>query len=109
MKNKSLAFVGAVIAALAVAAPAASALPTGSSLPAFPGDGREVVILDNTLELSDLDSCWASGFPRDIRVENRSSRAFLLYASSDCTGEPVASVAPKTVSQHHGWSGRAAR
>lgn len=94
-----------VIAAASVAAPVASAFPTGS---AGIGDGREVVIIDNTLELSDLDSCWASGFARDIRIENRSSRNFLVYASHDCTGAPVATVAPHSSARHYGWSAKAA-
>lgn len=91
-------------AALSAVAPAASAFPTGSA-----GDGREVVIIDGTLELSDLDSCWASGFPRDIRFENRSNRGFLVYASADCAGEPTATVAPHSSATHYGWSARAAR
>ncbi|WP_227978914.1 hypothetical protein [Nocardia spumae] len=90
---------------MAVAAPAVAAFPTGS---AGGGDGRQVVIVDNTLELSDLDSCWASGFPRDIHFENRSTRNFLVYASKDCTGEPAATVAPGTSATFNGWSARAA-
>lgn len=89
---------------MAVAAPAASAFPTGSS---GIEDGREVVIIDNTLELSEPDSCWASGFARDIRIDNRSSRNFLVYATGDCTGAPVAVVAPHTFAQHYGWSAKA--
>lgn len=88
-----------------MAAPAAQAFPTGS---AGLEDGREVVIIDNALELSNLDSCWAGGFARDIHIENRSSRNFLVYASNDCTGAPVATVAPRTSVRHYGWSAKAA-
>ncbi|WP_228001356.1 hypothetical protein [Nocardia australiensis] len=106
MKFGMLSVAGAlVVAAVSVAAPTVSALPTGS---AAAGDGREVVIIDGTLELSDLDSCWASGFPRDIRFENRSQRNFLVYASNDCTGEPTATVAPGGSETHYGWSAVAA-
>lgn len=94
------------IAAMSVAAPTVSALPTGS---AGSGDDREVVIIEGTLELSNLDSCWASGFPHDIRFENRSKRNFLVYASNDCTGEPTATVAPGGFATHYGWSAVAAR
>ncbi len=95
------------IVAASVVAPAASAFPTGS-FGGGGGDGREVVILDGTLELSNLDQCWASGFPRQIEVDNRSSRAFLLFASDNCTGAPVATVAPHSRLTHHGWSAKAA-
>ncbi|MGW5385579.1 hypothetical protein [Nocardia sp. NPDC003963] len=106
MKLGKSAFAGAfVLAALTVAAPTAASLPTGSA--GF-GDGREVVIVDNTLELSDLNACWASGFPRDIHFDNRSSRDFLVYASADCSGAPAAVVAPRTSATFHGWSARAA-
>ncbi|WP_040809550.1 hypothetical protein [Nocardia concava] len=94
------------VAAVAFSAPIASALPTGSF---GTGDGRQVVIVDNTLELSDLDSCWASGFPRDIRFENRSARNFLVFASKDCSGDPVATVAAGTSATYYGWSAVAAR
>ncbi len=93
------------VAAVSVAAPAASAIPTGS---AGPGDGREVVIVDNTLELSDLNACWAGGFARDIHFENRSTRDFLVYATDDCSGVPSAVVAPGTSATFYGWSARAA-
>ncbi|RDI49405.1 hypothetical protein DFR68_107533 [Nocardia mexicana] len=106
MKLGMWSVVGALaVTAISVAAPVVAAAPSGSA--GF-GDGREVVIIDDTLELSDLDSCWASGFPRDIRIENRSKRDFLVYGSKDCTGEPVASVAPGTTATHNGWSGVAA-
>lgn len=95
-----------VVAAVSVAAPGASALPSGS---AGAGDGREVVIIDGQLELSDLDSCWASGFARDIRFENRSTRNFLVFASKDCTGEPTATVAPGASATYYGWSAVAAK
>ena len=102
-----LSFIGALtVAAVSVAAPTVSAIPTGS---AGGGDGREVVIIDGTLELSNLDECWASGFPRDIRFENRSTRNFLVYASEDCTGEPTATVAAGGSATHFGWSAIAAR
>lgn len=94
------------VAAVSVAAPAVSALPTGSF---GGGDGREVVIIDGTLELSDLNACWASGFARDIRFENRGKRDFLVYASKDCTGEPTATVAPGASATFFGWSATAAR
>ncbi|MFC7423331.1 hypothetical protein ACFYUD_15875 [Nocardia tengchongensis] len=94
------------IAVVSLGAPVASALPTGSF---GAGDGRQVVIVDGTLELSDLDSCWASGFPRDIRFENRSSRDFLVFASKDCSGDPVATVAAGTSASYYGWSAVAAR
>lgn len=61
-------------------------------------------MIDGKLEVSDLDSCWASGFPRDIRFENRSKRNFVVYASNDCSGEPAAVVAPGTSATHYGWS-----
>lgn len=93
------------LAAVSVAAPAASAFPTGS---AGLGGGREVVIVDNTLELSDLNACWASGFARDIHFENRSTRDFLVYATNDCSGAPSAVVAPGTSATFYGWSARAA-
>lgn len=93
------------LAAVSVAAPAASSFPTGS---AGLGDGREVVIVDNTLELSDLNACWASGFARDIHFENRSTRDFLVYATNDCSGAPSAVVAPGTSATFYGWSARAA-
>ncbi|MFI5715569.1 hypothetical protein [Nocardia sp. NPDC051750] len=106
MKLQKFAIVGAfVLAAVSAAAPAASSFPTGS---AGIGDGREVVIVDNTLELSDLNACWASGFPRDIHFENRSTRDFLVYASGDCSGAPSAVVAPHTSATFYGWSARAA-
>ncbi|MFI6869468.1 hypothetical protein [Nocardia sp. NPDC050406] len=89
------------LAALAVAAPSATAFPTGSF---GNGDGREVVIIDGKAELSDLDRCWASGFPRDITFDNRSKRDFLVFATSDCTGEPTAVVPPGTYQTHYGWS-----
>lgn len=95
-----------VLAAVSVAAPTVSAFPTGS---AGAGDGREVVIIDGQLELSNLDSCWASGFARDIRFENRSTRNFLVYASNDCTGEPTATVAPGATATYYGWSAVAAK
>ncbi|NEW52649.1 hypothetical protein GV792_21690 [Nocardia cyriacigeorgica] len=97
------------IIAASVAAPAASAFPAGLPTGSFGGgDGREVVMIDGTMELSNLDQCWASGFPREIEVENRSSRNFLLFASNDCTGAPVANVAPHSRLTHHGWSAKAA-
>ncbi|QIS21029.1 hypothetical protein [Nocardia terpenica] len=99
------------VTAMAFAAPTASAFPTGSSLPsgsAGSGDGRDEVIIDGTVLLSDLDSCWASGFPRDIRFENRSRRTFLVYGSKDCTGEPTATVAPGGTATYYGWSAVAA-
>ncbi|WP_330180246.1 hypothetical protein OHB26_28020 [Nocardia sp. NBC_01503] len=65
--------------------------------------------MDGQLELSDLDSCWASGFARDIRFENRSSRNFLVYGSSDCSGEPTATVAPGASATYFGWSAMAAK
>ncbi len=68
-----------------------------------------MVIVDNTLELSNLDSCWASGFPRDIRFDNRSTRSFFVYASNNCTGEPTSVVAPGTSATYYGWSASAAR
>lgn len=92
-----------VLAAAAVVAPAASAIPTGSF-----GDGRQVVIIDGVLEISNLDECWASGFPRDIDVDNRSSRGYLVFASDDCSGAPVATVPARSRETHHGWSARAA-
>ncbi|QLY32619.1 hypothetical protein [Nocardia huaxiensis] len=94
------------LTALAAAAPAASALPTGSF---GSGERREVVIIDGTLEISDLDNCWASGFPRDIRFENQSSRTYLVFDNKDCSGDPVASVAGGTTATHYGWSAVAAR
>ncbi|MEV0028522.1 hypothetical protein [Nocardia sp. NPDC050793] len=68
-----------------------------------------MVIIDNQLELSDLDSCWASGFPRDIHFQNRSTRNFLVFATKDCTGEPTATVAPGASVTYYGWSAVAAR
>ncbi|MEV6135048.1 hypothetical protein AB0L63_03050 [Nocardia sp. NPDC051990] len=107
MKLGMLSFIGALTAAVvSVAAPTVSAIPTGS---AGGGDGRAVVIIDGTLELSDLDSCWASGFARDIRFQNRSTRNFLVYASADCTGEPTATVAPGGSATYYGWSATAAK
>ena len=107
MKLGILSGIGALsLAAVTVTAPAVSAFPTGS---AGGGDGRQVVIVDNTLELSDLDACWASGFPRDIHFDNRSSRNFLVYATKDCTGEPTATVAAGTSATFNGWSATAAR
>lgn len=105
MKNGrySLAAVLAVAATAAVA-PAAAAFPTGSA--GF-GDGREVVIIDNTLELSDLDACWASGFQRDIRFDNRSTREFRVYNTPDCSGTPVATVPAHHIQNHFGWSASA--
>ncbi|WP_194852803.1 hypothetical protein [Nocardia sp. SYP-A9097] len=94
------------VAAVSVVAPVASAFPSGS---AGGGDGREVVIVDGTLELSNLDSCWASGFARDIRFENRSTRNFLVYGTSDCSGEPTATVAPGATTTYFGWSAMAAK
>ncbi len=101
-----LSAIGVLTVAAVAAAPTVSAIPTGSG---GSGDGREVVIIDNTLELSNLDSCWASGFPRDIRFENRSTRHFLVFASNDCTGEPTATVAPGGFATHYGWSATAAK
>ncbi len=66
------------------------------------------MIVDNELELSDLNACWASGFARDIHFENRSTRDFLVYANNDCTGAPSAVVAPGTSATFYGWSARAA-
>ncbi|MFE9321563.1 hypothetical protein ACIHDR_02010 [Nocardia sp. NPDC052278] len=107
MKFGMLSTIGALtLAAVSVAAPSASAFPTGS---AGNGDGREVVIIDGTLELSNLDSCWASGFARDIRFENRSTRNFLVYASKDCTGDPTATVTPGGSATYYGWSAMAAQ
>ncbi|MET8774316.1 hypothetical protein ABZV58_04730 [Nocardia sp. NPDC004654] len=88
-----------------MAAPTAAAFPTGSF---GGGDGRQVVIIDNKLELSNLDECWASGFPRDIYFHNRSARNFLVFSSNDCTGEPIATVAPGAVATFYGWSAKAA-
>ncbi|WP_063131028.1 hypothetical protein [Nocardia fusca] len=99
----SLAAVLAVAAVTAVA-PAAAAFPSGS---AGLGDGREVVIVDNTLELTDLNACWASGFPRDIRFDNRSTRDFRVYNSPDCSGAPVATVPAGHTATHYGWSASA--
>ncbi|MGW1741134.1 hypothetical protein ACWCPQ_20255 [Nocardia sp. NPDC001965] len=98
-----LAAVLAVAAATAMA-PAAAALPTGSA--GF-GGGRDVVIVDNNLELSDLDACWASGFARDIRFDNRSSRDFRVYNTPDCSGAPVATVPAGRTATHYGWSASA--
>lgn len=103
IERYSIAGVLAVAAVTAVA-PAAAAFPTGSA--GF-GDGRDVVIIDNTLELSDLDACWASGFQRDIRFENRSSRDFRVYNTPDCTGVPVATVPAGHTATHYGWSASA--
>lgn len=89
------------IAAISFAAPMASALPTGSF---GAGDGRQVVIVDNTMELSDLNSCWASGFPRDIHFDNRSSRNLLVFGTKDCTGDPIATVPGGTSGTYWGWS-----
>ncbi|MGW0181672.1 hypothetical protein [Nocardia sp. NPDC003345] len=94
-----------MLTAAVITAPAAASFPTGS---AGLGDGREVVIVDNTLELSDLNACWASGFARDIHFENRSKRDFLVYGSNDCSGTPTAVVAPGTSATFFGWSARAA-
>ncbi|WP_327151068.1 hypothetical protein [Nocardia sp. NBC_01329] len=106
MKLEKIAITGALALAIASAvAPTASSFPTGS---AGTGDGREIVIIDNNLEISDLNNCWASGFPRDIRFDNRSSRDFLVYPSADCSGAPSAVVAPHTIATFHGWSARAA-
>ncbi|MEV0341958.1 hypothetical protein AB0H49_23325 [Nocardia sp. NPDC050713] len=58
--------------------------------------------------LSNLDECWASGFPRDIHFHNRSARNFLVFSSNDCTGEPIATVAPGAVATFYGWSAKAA-
>ncbi|MFI6308615.1 hypothetical protein ACIBEK_00535 [Nocardia fusca] len=99
----SIAAVLAVAAVTAVA-PAAAAFPSGS---AGLGDGRQVVIVDNTLELTDLDACWASGFPRDIRFDNRSTRDFRVYSSPDCSGAPVATVTAGHTATHYGWSASA--
>ncbi|WP_280482343.1 hypothetical protein [Nocardia cyriacigeorgica] len=107
MKIGMLSCIGALtVAAVSVVAPSASAFPTGSF--GGGGDGRQVVMIDGTMELSNLDQCWASGFPREIEVENRSDRPFLLFASDNCTGAPVATVAPHSRLTHHGWSGKAA-
>ncbi|MGW0002330.1 hypothetical protein [Nocardia grenadensis] len=92
------------VAAVTATAPAAAAFPTGS---AGLGDGREVVIVDNNLELSDLDSCWASGFQREIRFDNRSTRDFHVYNSPDCSGAPVATVPAGHTATHYGWSASA--
>lgn len=108
MKTGICSVAGAlVVAAVSVAAPAASAFPIPGS--AGGGDSREVVIIDGQLELSDLDSCWASGFPRDIRFENRSKRNTLVYASKDCSGEPTATVAAGGSATYYGWSAVAAK
>lgn len=92
------------VAAVTVVAPAAAAFPTGSA--GF-GENRDVVIVDNNLELSDLDACWASGFARDIRFDNRSTRDFRVYDTPDCSGAPVATVPAGRTATHYGWSASA--
>ncbi len=94
------------VTAMSVAAPVVSAIPTGSA--GF-GSGREVVIIDNKAEISNLDSCWASGFPRDITIDNRSSRPYLLFDNNNCGGRPIAVVPPHSIERHYGWSGVAGR
>ncbi|MFE3441906.1 hypothetical protein ACFXNW_02625 [Nocardia sp. NPDC059180] len=91
--------------ALFVAAPLASASPTGSS---GYGGVREVVVIDGIQEVGELYKCWASVYSRDIEFDNQSSRDYLVYASHDCLGDPIATVAPGTTATHYGWSARAA-
>ncbi|RJO70780.1 hypothetical protein D5S18_26650 [Nocardia panacis] len=79
----------------------AAALPTGSS---GTGDGRDIVIIDNTLEISQMSECWSSGFAREIQFQNRSKRPYLVYSGNHCTGDLVATIAPGTSATYFAWS-----
>ncbi|MGW6426950.1 hypothetical protein ACWF82_30125 [Nocardia sp. NPDC055053] len=115
MKRESMSFVGAVaIAAAVVGAPSVAAfplpLPSGSSMPLPTGSSEgQWAIIDGTGMIENLDRCWASGFPREVTYENRSDRTLLVFSTPDCTGTPVATVAPRSIANYYSWSMVAAR
>ncbi|WP_225730613.1 MULTISPECIES: hypothetical protein [unclassified Nocardia] len=115
MRHGIHCLIGAFAAtAIAVAAPAASAVPTDSSgflnleVIIVGNPPEEVIVGGDTPARSHLDSCWATGFPRDIDFHNLGTRNVLVYASKDCTGAPSAVVPWGTSGTYYGWSAKAA-
>jgi len=77
-------------AAVFVAAPTASALPTGSA-------GSEELRIGDAGYVegnAGLDKCIWFSYPYDLRISNGTQRQVYVYSSTDCTGDPTATVPP---------------
>lgn len=78
------------VAAMSAATPIASAFPTGSA-------GQEQLRIGPSGYVegdAGLDRCIRFGFPYDLKIQNSTQRQVYVYASTDCTGDPTAVVAP---------------